>query len=109
MDFKIKVNVDTGEAIEKLERIKSLYEEIIELQNEKVVVNVTVKNEADLDMVKTSISEENAKNNDFTLFLVVALLLDLSMSLNCFLLCTFRTVTVRKGQKGVLIYEYRRS
>lgn len=99
MDFKIKVNVDTGEAIEKLERIKSLYEEIIELQNEKVVVNVTVKNEADLDMVKTSISEENAKNNDFTLFLVVALLLDLSMSLNCFLLCTFRTVTVRKGQK----------
>ncbi|CUG84735.1 putative seryl-tRNA synthetase [Staphylococcus aureus] len=68
MDFKIKVNVDTGEAIEKLERIKSLYEEIIELQNEKVVVNVTVKNEADLDMVKTSISEENAKNNDFTLF-----------------------------------------
>ncbi|HEH2487691.1 TPA: hypothetical protein SGR63_002430 [Staphylococcus aureus] len=68
MDFKIKVNVDTGEAIEKLERIKSLYEEIIELQNEKVVVNVTVKNEADLDMVKTSISEKNAKNNDFTLF-----------------------------------------
>ncbi|HDJ7430125.1 hypothetical protein [Staphylococcus aureus] len=68
MDFKIKVNVDTGEVIEKLERIKSLYEEIIELQNEKVVVNVTVKNEADLDMVKTSISEENAKNNDFTLF-----------------------------------------
>ncbi|HEI8338206.1 TPA: hypothetical protein SLB25_001171 [Staphylococcus aureus] len=68
MDFKIKVNVDTGEAIEKLERIKSLYEEIIELQNEKVVVNVTVKNEADLDMVETSISEENAKNNDFTLF-----------------------------------------
>ncbi|HCW7835632.1 TPA: hypothetical protein OYF59_002389 [Staphylococcus aureus] len=68
MDFKIKVNVDTGEAIEKLERIKSLYEEIIELQNEKVVVNVTVKNEADLDMVKTSIGEENAKNNDFTLF-----------------------------------------
>ncbi|HEG7176725.1 TPA: hypothetical protein SIK35_002618 [Staphylococcus aureus] len=68
MDFKIKVNVDTGEAIEKLERIKSLYEEIIELQNEKVVVNVTVKNEADLDMVKTSISEENAKNNDSTLF-----------------------------------------
>lgn len=68
MDFKIKVNVDNGEAIEKLERIKSLYEEIIELQNEKVVVNVTVKNEADLDMVKTSISEENAKNNDFTLF-----------------------------------------
>lgn len=68
MDFKRKVNVDTGEAIEKLERIKSLYEEIIELQNEKVVVNVTVKNEADLDMVKTSISEENAKNNDFTLF-----------------------------------------
>ncbi|HDK8677920.1 TPA: hypothetical protein PVA21_002419 [Staphylococcus aureus] len=68
MDFKIKVNVDTGEAIEKLERIKSLYEEIIELQNEKVVVNVTVKNEADLDMVKTSISEENVKNNDFTLF-----------------------------------------
>ncbi len=109
MDFKIKVNVDTGEAIEKLERIKSLYEEIIELQNEKVVVNVTVKNEADLDMVKTSISEENAKNNDFTLFLVVSLLLDLSMSLNCFLLCTFRTVRVREGQKGVLIYEYRRS
>ncbi|ONH03891.1 hypothetical protein [Staphylococcus aureus] len=68
MDFKIKVNVDAGEAIEKLERIKSLYEEIIELQNEKVVVNVTVKNEADLDMVKTSISKENAKNNDFTLF-----------------------------------------
>ncbi|HCT5138648.1 TPA: hypothetical protein OTZ37_000813 [Staphylococcus aureus] len=68
MDFKIKVNVDTGEAIEKLEHIKSLYEEIIELQNEKVVVNVTVKNEADLDMIKTSISEENAKNNDFTLF-----------------------------------------
>lgn len=30
MDFKIKVNVDTGEAIEKLEHIKSLYEEIIE-------------------------------------------------------------------------------
>ncbi|SUK18658.1 putative seryl-tRNA synthetase [Staphylococcus aureus] len=87
MDFKIKVNVDTGEAIEKLERIKSLFEEIIELQNEKVVVNVTVKNEADLDMVKTSISEENAKNNDFTLFLVVSLLLDLSMSLNCFFLC----------------------
>ena len=83
MDFKIKVNVDTGEAIEKLERIKSLYEEIIELQNEKVVVNVTVKNEADLDMVKTSISEENAKIM-ISHFLVVSLLLDLSMSLNCF-------------------------
>ncbi|HDZ6408124.1 TPA: hypothetical protein SLB81_002612 [Staphylococcus aureus] len=51
MDFKIKVNVDADEAIEKLERIKELYKEINELQNESPVVKVNIRNKADLDLI----------------------------------------------------------
>ncbi|HCX3191052.1 TPA: hypothetical protein OZK16_000170 [Staphylococcus aureus] len=53
MDFKIKVNVDADEAIERLECIKELYKEINELQNERPVVKVNVRNQADLDIIKT--------------------------------------------------------
>ncbi|WP_181777861.1 hypothetical protein [Staphylococcus aureus] len=52
MDFKIKVNVDADEAIKTLERIKELYKEINELQDERPVVKVNVRNQADLDMIK---------------------------------------------------------
>lgn len=57
MDFTVKVNVDADEAIEKLERIKILYEEINELQNDMPVINVNVKNEVDIPMIKTYIKE----------------------------------------------------
>ena len=35
MEFNVKVNVDADEAIEKLERIKKLYEEINQLKNDR--------------------------------------------------------------------------
>ncbi|UEX89696.1 hypothetical protein [Staphylococcus ratti] len=67
MDFKVSVKVDADEAIEKLERIKALYKEINDLQNERPIVNIKVKNEADIPAIKTYIEEENTKNIDFSL------------------------------------------
>lgn len=68
MEFKVKVNIDADEAIEKLERIKQLYEEIDQLKNEKPVVNVRVHNEADTEQIRSYINEKNAKNANFSLF-----------------------------------------
>lgn len=67
MDFTVKVNVDASEVIEKLERIKNLYREINELKNEKPVINISVKNEADIPSIKAYIEEENVKNANFNL------------------------------------------
>ncbi|MGV3275970.1 hypothetical protein [Staphylococcus hyicus] len=67
MDFTVKVNVDADEAIRKLERIKVLYKEINELQTDKSVINITVKNESDIPAIKSYIEEENVKNDNFNL------------------------------------------
>ncbi|MDP4467997.1 hypothetical protein [Staphylococcus hyicus] len=67
MDFTVKVNIDANEAIRKLERIKILYKEINELQTDKPVINITVKNEADIPAIKSYIEEENVKNDNFNL------------------------------------------
>lgn len=68
MEFNVKVNVDADEAIEKLERIKQLYEEINQLKNEKPVVNLRIHNEADTEQIRSYINEENAKSAKFSLF-----------------------------------------
>lgn len=67
IDFTVKVNVDADEAIRKLERIKVLYKEINELQTDKSVINITVKNESDIPAIKSYIEEENVKNDNFNL------------------------------------------
>ena len=61
MEFNVKVNVDTDEAIEKLERIKQLYEEINQLKNEKPVVNLKIHNETDTEQIRSYVNEKNAE------------------------------------------------
>lgn len=61
MEFSVKVNIDADEAIEKLERIKQLYEEINQLKNEKPVVKIGISNEADLEQIRSYINDENAE------------------------------------------------
>ena len=67
MEFSVKVNVDADETIEKLERIKQLYEEINQLKNDRPVVNLRIRNEADTEQIRSYINEKNAKNADLNL------------------------------------------
>lgn len=67
MEFSVKVNVDADEAIEKLERIKQLYEEINQLKNDIPVVKVGINNEADTELIRSYVNEKNVKNVDFNL------------------------------------------
>ena len=68
MEFNVKVNVDADEEIEKLERIKKLYEEINQLKNDRPVVKVGISNEADTEIIRSYINEKNAENANFNLF-----------------------------------------
>ncbi|MFS4466017.1 hypothetical protein ACMFKE_11545 [Staphylococcus haemolyticus] len=68
MEYIVKVNIDADEAIEKLERIKQLYEEINQLKNEKPVVNLRIHNEADTEIIKSYVNEKNAGNANLNLF-----------------------------------------
>lgn len=68
MEFNVKVNVDADEAIEKLGRIKKLYEEINQLKNDRPVVKVGISNEADTEIIRSYINEKNAENANFNLF-----------------------------------------
>lgn len=67
MECTVKVNIDADDAIEKLERIKELYKEINELQKEKPIVNLTIRNESDIDLIKSHIDDKNNKNTSFDL------------------------------------------
>lgn len=67
MEFKVKVNVDGDEAIEKLERIKQLYEEINQLKNEKPVVNLRIHNGNDVEQIRSYVNKKNAENADLNL------------------------------------------
>lgn len=68
MEFNVKVNVDADEAIEKLERIKKLYEEINQLKNDRPVVNLRIHNETDTEQIRSYINDKNAENANFNLF-----------------------------------------
>lgn len=68
MEFNAKVNIDADEAIEKLERIKQLYEEINKLKNDIPVVKLEIRNEGDAEQIRSYINEKNAKNTKFNLF-----------------------------------------
>ncbi|MDH9618317.1 hypothetical protein PZM43_04860 [Staphylococcus epidermidis] len=68
MEFNVKVNIDADEVIEKLERIKQLYEEINRLKNDRSVVKVGISNEADTEIIRSYINEKNAGNANFNLF-----------------------------------------
>lgn len=68
MEFNVKVNIDADEAIEKLERIKQLYEEINKLKNDRPVVKVGIRNEADIELIRSCVNEKNAKNANLNLF-----------------------------------------
>lgn len=68
MEFKVKVNIDADEAIEKLERIKQLYEEINQLKNDRPVVKVGISNESDSELIRSYVNEKNVENVDFNLF-----------------------------------------
>lgn len=68
MEFNVKVNIDADEAIEKLERIKQLYEEINRLKNDRSVVKVGISNEANTEQIKNYINKSNAENANFNLF-----------------------------------------
>lgn len=61
MEFNVKINVNADEAIEKLERVKQLYEEINRLKNEKPVVDLKIHNEADLEQIRSYINDKNAE------------------------------------------------
>lgn len=50
-EVKLKVIIDADEGIEKLEKVKSLLNEISEILKEPIV-NITVSNEADTDKIK---------------------------------------------------------
>lgn len=68
MEFNVKVNVDADEAIEKLERIKQLYEEINQLKKDIPVVKLGIRNEADSEQIVSYINEKNVENANFNLF-----------------------------------------
>lgn len=68
MEFNVKVNIDADEAIEKLERIKQLYEEINQLKNDRPVVKLGIRNEAETKQIRDCINEKNAENANFNLF-----------------------------------------
>lgn len=68
MEFNVKVNVGADEAIEKLERIKQLYEEINRLKNDIPVVKLEICNEADVEQIRSYINEKNVENANFNLF-----------------------------------------
>jgi hypothetical protein len=68
MEFNVKVNIDADEAIEKLERIKQLYEEINRLKNDRSVVKEGISNEANTEQIKNYINKSNAENANFNLF-----------------------------------------
>ena len=68
MELSVKVNIDADEAIEKLEHIKQLYEEINQLKNDMPVVKLGICNEADTEQIRSYINEKNAKNTKFNLF-----------------------------------------
>ena len=55
MEFSVKVNVDADEAIEKLERIKQLYEEINQLKNDRPVVKVGISKKMLFKRLSTNI------------------------------------------------------
>lgn len=68
MEYIVKVDIDADEAIEELERIKQLYEEINQLKNEKPVVNLRIHNEADTETIRSYVNEKNAENSNLNLF-----------------------------------------
>lgn len=68
MEYIVKVNIDADEAIEKLERIKQLYEEINQLKNDRAVVKVGISNEADTELIRSYVNEKNTKNANLNLF-----------------------------------------
>ena len=68
MEFNVKVNIDADEAIEKLERIKQLYEEINRLKNDRPVVKLGIHNEADTEQIRSYVNEKNAENSKLNLF-----------------------------------------
>ncbi|MEL3710557.1 hypothetical protein RUT98_01390 [Staphylococcus borealis] len=68
MEFSVKVNVDADEAIEKLERIKQLYEEINQLKNDRSVVKVEISNEADTELIRSYVNGKNTENANLNLF-----------------------------------------
>lgn len=68
MEFNVKVNIDADEAIEKLERIKQLYEEINRLKNDRPVVKLGIRNEADAEQIRSYVNEKNAKSTKLNLF-----------------------------------------
>ncbi|MDR5621892.1 hypothetical protein QTA71_07960 [Staphylococcus haemolyticus] len=68
MEFNVKVNIDADEAIEKLERIKQLYEEINQLKNDRPVVKVGISNESDSELIRSYVNQKNTENANFNLF-----------------------------------------
>lgn len=68
MEYIVKVNIDADEAIEKLERIKQLYEEINQLKNDRSVIKVGISNEADTEQIRSYVNEKNAKSTKLNLF-----------------------------------------
>lgn len=63
MEFSVKVNIDADEAIEKLERIKQLYEEINQLKNDRPVVKIGISNEADTELIRSCVNEKTENTN----------------------------------------------
>lgn len=68
MEFNVKVNIDADEAIEKLERIKQLYEEINQLKNDRPVVKVGISSESDSELIRSYVNQKNTENANFNLF-----------------------------------------
>lgn len=68
MEYIVKVNVDADEAIEKLERIKQLYEEINQLKKDRPVVKVEISNEADTELIRSYVNGKNTENANLNLF-----------------------------------------
>ncbi|MDW3925711.1 hypothetical protein QI340_00305 [Staphylococcus saprophyticus] len=60
-DYNVKINVDTDEVIEKLEKVKALVTEINELTSSKSVVRIEM--DTNLESVRKYVNEKNIEEN----------------------------------------------
>lgn len=60
-DYNVKINVDADEAIEKLEKVKTLITEINELTSSKSVVRIDMN--TNLESVRKYVNEKNIEEN----------------------------------------------
>lgn len=62
-EVNLKINIDADKGIEKLEKLKSLLTEISEILKEPIV-NITISNEADKDIITDELNNYRPEISD---------------------------------------------